>query len=347
MKLTAFLLFFWLLRFPALAQNQPVLPSNPGFYILAKGVYEPLLATPIQSIQPKIGRAILNSYSLGLAGNRVVIIVPGKTSPVQTGGRPTFVLVNGSRAIASSANAGGLNPRALEVVKLDKKKSHREVNIMHGTSWNPSIGLPDPKWPFTITPVGDSAYQFTLPSDLKPGEYLVLSGMVANGYNGFDFTVNAEIRNETSVRQSASSGERRPPIEPQAAGPPLPNSSPATVVPQSSGTISSVRDKTPVPSPANPPEEMMGISFAGNPYVRHDGVEISGVVPTGSASVVDIRSGDFILAINDHYLFTIDEVRTELLRHEPGTRVKIRYRRNQFIYENDLVLGVPTASSSN
>jgi PDZ domain len=270
----------------------------------------------------------------------VVIIVPGKTSPVQTGGRPTFVLVNTSRAIASSASAGGLNPRALEVVKLDKKKSHREVNIMHGTSWNPSIGLPDPKWPFTITPVGDSAYQFTLPSDLEPGEYLVLSGIVANGYNGFDFTVNAEIQNEAPARQSASSSQRRPLVEiPQPASTPPQNSSPATV-PQSPGAISTLQDKTtPAVSSASPPEEiLMGISFDGNPNVRHDGVEISGVQPKGSASGVDIRSGDFILAIDDHYLFTVAEVRTELLRHEAGTRVRIRYRRNQLIYENDLVL---------
>lgn len=347
MRPIVFLLFFWLLIFSALAQNQPVLPSNPGFYILARGVYEPLIPAPIQSIQPKIGRAILNSYSLGLAGNRVVIIVPGQTSPVQTGGRPTFILVNTSGAIASSANVGGLNPRALEVVKLDKKKRHREVNIMHGTSWNPSIGLPDAKWPFTITPVGNSAYQFTLPSDLGPGEYLVLSGMIANGYNGFDFTVSAEIQNQAPARKSVSPDERRPPIEPQAASSSQLNSSSATVVPQSSAAISSVRGKTTLAvSPVNPPEEMMGISFAGNPHVRHDGVEISGVQPKGSASVIDMRSGDFILAIDDHYLFTIEEVRTELLRHEPGSRVKIRYRRHQLIYENDLVLGVQTESSS-
>jgi S1-C subfamily serine protease len=171
--------------------------------------------------------------------------------------------------------------------------------------------------------------------------------MIANGYNGFDFTVNADIQNEASARQSASSGERRPPIEPQAASSPSQNLSPATLVPQSVGAISTAQDKTPAVSTASPPEEMLtGISFGGNPNVRHDGVEISGVQPKGSARVVDIRPGDFILAIDDHYLFTIDQVRTELLRHEPGTRVKIRYRRNQLIYENDLVLGTPPASST-
>lgn len=172
------------------SEPRPTLPTAPGFYALVGTSYQSLMPAPIQSMQPKVGRAVLNAYSFGLAGNRMVIIIPGKTSPVQTDPRPTFVLVNPRQAVASSVQAGSLNPRALQIVKLDEKKKHREANIMHGTSWNPSIGLPDAKWPFIVTPIGDAAYQFTLSSDLAPGEYVVLSGIIANGYNGFDFTVS-------------------------------------------------------------------------------------------------------------------------------------------------------------
>lgn len=340
-----FSMALWLLAaLPALAQGEPVLPADPGFYILKNSVYEPLIPAPIQSIEPKIGRAILNGYSLGLAGTRVVITVPGKSSPVQTGPRPTFVLVNRSRAIASSAQAGGLNPRSLEIVKLDKKKSHREVNIMHGTSWNPSIGLPDAKWPFTITPVGDSAYELSLSSDLKSGEYLVLSGMVANGYNGFDFTVNPEISSEVPRMQPASSSQNaRPAGEISSGVSRAPqNSTPATVVARGTGVTATVQDRgTYANSTTSVPEQtLIGVSFMGKTTVSHDGVEISGVQPRGPADDIDMRPGDFILAIDDHYLFTIDELRAELLRHEPGTKVKIRYRRNQLIYESDLTLGM-------
>ena len=73
--------------------------------------------------------------------------------------------------------------------------------------------------------------------------------------------------------------------------------------------------------------------------MRHDGVEISRVQPKGPADSIDMRSEDVILAINAHYLFTIDEVRAELLRYKPGARLLIRYRRNQFISENYLILG--------
>jgi S1-C subfamily serine protease len=106
-------------------------------------------------------------------------------------------------------------------------------------------------------------------------------------------------------------------------------------------TTSTIRNPEPtsVSLASRPEEELIGVSFTGNPSVRHDGVEISEVRANGPANSIDIRSGDVILAINAHYLFTIDEVRAELLRYKPGTRLLVRYRRNQFISENYLILG--------
>jgi S1-C subfamily serine protease len=108
----------------------------------------------------------------------------------------------------------------------------------------------------------------------------------------------------------------------------------------SMAAASTIRVPQPVASsPGGPPEEsLIGVSFAGNPTVRHDGVQVAGVQPRGPADSIDIRSGDIILAIDAHYLFTIDEVRAELLRYKPGTRLLIRYRRNQFISENYITI---------
>jgi hypothetical protein len=105
------------------------------------------------------------------------------------------------------------------------------------------------------------------------------------------------------------------------------------------------------PSPATPPvgpveEALVGVSCTGNPTVRHDGIEISFVQPRGPADNLDIKPGDVILAIDDHYLYTIDELRAELLRHEPGTQVRIRYRHYRLTSENYLTISnkdaVPT-----
>lgn len=92
-------------------------------------------------------------------------------------------------------------------------------------------------------------------------------------------------------------------------------------------------------STGDPPEEVLiGIWFKGNPTVRHDGIEICGVRPNGPADSIEMKPGDVLLAIDDHYLFTIDEVRDELLHRQPGSRLRIRYRRNQLISENYLTI---------
>ena len=52
----------------------------------------------------------------------------------------------------------------------------------------------------------------------------------------------------------------------------------------------------------------------------------------------DLKSGDVIIAIDGHYIYTIDDLRTELLRHEQGARLAIRYRRNRLTYDNYLAL---------
>jgi hypothetical protein len=97
-------------------------------------------------------------------------------------------------------------------------------------------------------------------------------------------------------------------------------------------TASTIRD--PVP----PEEILIGVWCSGNPTVRHDGVEISAVLK-GPADNIDIRPGDVILAINGHFVYTIDELRAELLRHQPGERLPIQFRHDRFVSENYLILG--------
>ena len=90
---------------------------------------------------------------------------------------------------------------------------------------------------------------------------------------------------------------------------------------------------------------MIGVWVTGSPTVRHDGIEISGVRPKGPADNIEIQPGDVILAIDGHYLYTIDELRAELLRHEDGARLAIRYRHGRLTSENYVALGSKGAVS--
>jgi predicted metalloprotease with PDZ domain len=105
-------------------------------------------------------------------------------------------------------------------------------------------------------------------------------------------------------------------------------------------TATTIRDLAP---PTNSSESMaeearIGIWFTGNPTTRHDGVEISGVQPKGPAGSIGIQAGDVILAIDGHYLYTIDELRAALVRHERGARLAVRYRHDRLTYEDYLAL---------
>jgi PEGA domain/PDZ domain len=192
----------------------------------------------------------------------------------------------------------------------------------------------------------DGSFVGSTPSSvgIATGEHTVR--VSRNGYKQWQRTLrsstgNIKIAAELEPTPIASARSAHVAAQPPDADPSLgnPPSTTGTAPPKDDSPVPAVPTshvpETAASSPAGPPEEsLMGVSFTGNPTVRHDGVEISGVQPKGPADSIDIKSGDVILAINAHYLFTIEEVRSELLRYKPGVRVLIRYRRNQFISEN-------------
>jgi S1-C subfamily serine protease len=81
------------------------------------------------------------------------------------------------------------------------------------------------------------------------------------------------------------------------------------------------------------------VFFEGNSDVRHDGVTLTALTPGGPADQAGIKAGDVILAVNDRYLFTIGELKEEVSRHQPGTKIAVRYRRYSTIYEASLTVG--------
>jgi hypothetical protein len=163
---------------------------------------------------------------------------------------------------------------------------------------------------------------------IAPGDHTVR--VSKSGYKPWERTLRSSTGN---IKISAALAQA--PVSP-IASPSAPTKADSPITGQSS-TSPTIEPKS--TTPAGPPEEaLIGVSFTGNPTVRHDGVEISGVQPEGASASVGIKPGDVIVAIDDHYLFTIDEVRAELLRHAPGTRLRLRYRHNQFISENQITL---------
>jgi hypothetical protein len=183
MRPSCLLIAMLLLTTLALAQdkpNAPLVPSQPGFYVIQGNEYKQMLAAPLQAIDPHMGRSMASGFTFGAVGVKVTEQIPGAVAPVSTSKRPVFLVVESPL----------LNPRGFQIVRLDKKKNHRELRITQGaTLYNTKAGLGDPKWPFTVTQEG-TGWRLTVSSDIPPGEYIVMNGMASSGYNGFDFSVN-------------------------------------------------------------------------------------------------------------------------------------------------------------
>ncbi len=152
---------------------------------------------------------------------------------------------------------------------------------------------------------------------LSRGEYaLYLSrgeGMAPYVYDfGVQETISVVAKQEPSSR-TANTSEVHPATEAKASG---------------GGPIVSQTFK----------DASIGAFCDGNPDVRHDGVPLTAVTAGGPADYAGIKAGDVILAINDRYLFTIGELREEISRHAPGTKISVRYRRYSTIYDVPIVV---------
>jgi S1-C subfamily serine protease len=62
-------------------------------------------------------------------------------------------------------------------------------------------------------------------------------------------------------------------------------------------------------------------------------------VPGGPADQGGLEVGDYILAFDGHYFFTVADLNAEIRNHVPGSRVPLRYRRYTTIYDTYVVMG--------
>jgi putative serine protease PepD len=63
------------------------------------------------------------------------------------------------------------------------------------------------------------------------------------------------------------------------------------------------------------------------------------MTPGGPADDAGIQPGDYIVAIDNHYIFTVEDLADEVRQLTPGSKVNIRYRRYSTIYDTYIVMG--------
>ena len=128
--------------------------------------------------------------------------------------RPTFCI----KELPSLADVAGRSGRDLIIVRLDKKKDHRELQTTSGGNmftFKAGIGkdrLPD----ITTKTVSDGVFVVTPNEDLKPGEYMLTFAALGSSNNGgcqdiwLGFLISDQNRNRGHHAWNKSSSASTP-----------------------------------------------------------------------------------------------------------------------------------------
>jgi hypothetical protein len=280
---------------------------------------------PIHTMgQSKVGGRLGHDVTLGIKSVKEKAYLDG----------PHSTIVAGSSPVIEIDLPKGDTIDNYILVQMDGKGDRRELEVeARGGLVGAKNGIRAEAIHKThVAPLGGNRFQLGTDT-LKKGEYIIyvvgspdsIRGIYGKGY---DFTVSdvEDMRHPPSIAKEA-------PAQPVTGAAP-------------DHSISAMRDPELVPnsSSVGAEESLIGVSFTGNPTVKHNGLEISGVQPKGPADSIDLKPGDVIIALDEHYLYTIDDLRAILRGHEQGRRLAIRYRRDRLTYESFLALAVRDAT---
>ena len=271
-------------------------PTSDGFFYKASQAFQPLQQISMAGGGMKhLGKAFIPIVGEVLTP-QVVWTFRGAESRVQIEEhKPVFYV----RELPAFANMAGRSERELLIIRMDKKKDHRELQMTSGgNAFTFKAGISKERMPEIVTStVADGVFTITPKEDLQPGEYLLTFS--ALGVTGYDFTITNGKTVKTSQRQENAIEQPRVEAVPaaptkqaqvQVAPQPQPEHVPLEAVPP----VPAARAQVPVAPPATteqprvealPPVPIkqpstteygfIGASSDGDPKLRHDGVTLS------------------------------------------------------------------------
>lgn len=275
-----------------------IVPEEVGVYLSRKGTWVQL--------EPEIvgwrqGGVFKHYATLGFDREHINGSVRGPRSAMRLATPAEFLI----------KTQEGTSATEYQLLQLYQKGDRREFRALTGGIYHASSGAERNAVPFQVEKVANRTWRVRL-SGLSPGEY----GFLPPGFAA------------TSI---ASSGK----LYSFAFNPEESDSRSGAKIPQVS---SSGVDPQPMSDASAAESASIGASSDASPSVYHDGVTLSHVVPGGPCDKAGIVLGDVLLAIDDHYFFTLDQMYAEIRRHKVGARVSIRYRRRSTIYEVPVIL---------
>jgi hypothetical protein len=279
-----------------------ILPEEVGVYVVIKGK---VIEMEPEIVNWQTGGWIKSHASLGIVkGDKNGKVMKSK-SPFEVSDNPVEFFIK---------TLEGTSVTEYQLLRLHEKNDRREFRAATGGVIHQSGGAAGNDVPFSPEKIGSRSWKIVL-SDLPKGQYGFLppgvesASISASGkMYTFGIVEGSRARLWNTAQNQISVGE----------------------VTKSNETDGS----SPISTQAS-----IGVFSNGNPNIRHDGVTLTSVTAGSPADQVGIRAGDVILAIDDHYVFTIRELNEEISHYQPGTKIEVRYRRYSIIYDTPVVLG--------
>jgi hypothetical protein len=261
------------------------------------------------------GSLLVSGVTAGIKSQKENIQLLGPHAEAVVSPQPVFYFVPAKQEADTGVNAGDLI-----LIRLEEKPQRRQFEIAARGAWRSSSGI-------TLThqvqlfrsEVKSGVYKVMPAIELSRGEYALYLAR-GEGMAPYVYDFGVQKAYGVAVREAAQA-----PIVNASEVHPLVNNSTKT----SDRTVSAEVFG----------QASIGTFSEGNPDVRHDGVTLTALTPSGPAEQSGIKAGDVILAINDHYLFTIGELKEEVSHHQPGTKITVRYRHHATIYDTSLTVG--------
>ena len=297
----------------SLAQLTSSFSSDPGMYVDA-GAGEPIRIIGQIAEFKRSGSLLVNDVTLGIKSRKENIQLLGPHAQIIVSSQPIFYFAPAKQEAEAGVTAGDLI-----LIRLEEKPERRQFEVG-------ARGLARASQGITLThqiqlyrsEVKPGVYKLFVANPLAKGEYaLYLSrgeGMAAYVY---DFGVE---ENSPNAKSSPHSSESQSSV-----------SNPTSTSREETNTV--------FPGPQLARRPSIGVSAEGNPNTRHDGVVLTTVTTGGPADEAGIRVGDVMLAINGHYLYTIEDLKEQVKTLVPGNRVIVRYQRRSNIVDSALIVG--------
>jgi len=292
---------------------QPILPTDPGMYVEASNGLTKIIGQIAEF--KRSGSALASHATIGIKSQKENIQLLGAHAQTFVSPEPIFYFIPAKQEADAGVNAGDLI-----LIRLEEKPERRQFEIAAHGAWRSSSGISlNRQVQLFRSEVKSGVYKIAPVITLGKGEYaLYLSRGEGMAPYVFDFGVQDRV--------SVAIAREVPNLPSETV-------TPVHTVPEVSATTHS--------APASPQvfkDASIGVFSDGNPEVRHDGVTLTALTAGGPADQAGIKAGDVILAINDHYLFTIRELQEEISHHQPGAKIAVRYRRYTTIYDASLVV---------